>query len=133
VADIVSFDGVTRVIQVLDQPGQDVIELDGAEVYSEWKVWVRQSDNAKFLQAFSTVGGDPISATQSLGVTLFLENGWRIRPTEKNHKLIIIGNFFTRDGESAFLPTLGGYTVNTETRVSNLVDRFTFEAAGKLV
>lgn len=131
-ADVVSFDGASRIITILDVPGEPVIELDGAEVYSEWKVWVRQSDNAKFAQAFSTVGGDPISPTQSLGVTLFLENGWRIRPTEKDHKLIIVGNFFTRDGSSAFLPTLGGFTVNTETRVSNLVDRFTFENSGKL-
>lgn len=130
--DIVTFDGPSRVITVIDQPGP-VIELDGAEVYSEWKVWVRTSDNSKFLQAFSPVGGDPISLTQSLGVTLFLENDWRIRPVERDHKLIVVGNLFTRDGGSAFLPTLGAFTVNTETRVSNLVDRFTFEASGKLV
>ena len=129
--DVASFDGATRIITILDQPSL-VIELDAAEVYSEWKVWLRQSDNMKFLRAFSQVGGDPSSVTQSLGITLFLENGWRIRPTEKDHKLILRGNIYTREGDSAFLPTLGAYTVNTETLVSNLVDRFTFASGGRL-
>lgn len=123
--DIVSFDGPNRIITVLDDVGNLEMEIDAGEIYSEWKVWsqANSGDNLRFLQAFAFVGGDPISATQSLGITYFLENGWRIRPAEKDHKLTIIGNIFTREeGESVFLSTLGTYTVNAETRVSNLID-----------
>lgn len=121
--DIVTFDGPNKVITVIDQIGVSTIELDVVEIYSEWKVWAKTSDNLKFLRAFSLVGGDPLTATQNLGVTYFLENGWRIRPSEKDHKLVLVGNIFTREeGQSVFLPTIGSFTVNTETRVSNLVD-----------
>lgn len=81
------------------------------------------TDNAKFLTAFSVIGGDPITATQNLGITYFLENGWRVRPAELSHKVTLVGNLFTREpGQSAFVDTVGSFTVNAETRVSNLVD-----------
>jgi len=118
---IVTFDGVNKIITEISAAGDN--ELDVVEVYSEWKEWVTTSDNSKYLQAFTPVGGDPITPTQSLGITYFLENGWRIRPAELDHKLTLVGNIFTREpGASVFLPTIGAYTVNTETRVSNLVD-----------
>jgi hypothetical protein len=119
--DVVTFDGPNRIITEIDAGGDNV--LDVIEIYSEWKDWVRTSDNAKFEQAFSVVGGDPISATQNLGSTFFLENGWRIRPAERNHKLTLVGNLFTREeGESPTVAVLGAFTVSVELRVSNLVD-----------
>ena len=119
--DVVTFDGPNKIITEI--AGGATNELDVIEIYSEWKEWVATSDNSKFLQGFGVVGGDPISSTQNLGSTFFLENGWRIRPAELDHKLTLIGNIFTREeGESVFLATIGAYTVNTETRVSNLVD-----------
>lgn len=118
---VVTFDGPNKIITEISAPGDN--ELFVTEIYSEWKDFVRTSDNAKFLPAFSVVGGDPITPTQNLGSTFFLENGWRLRPAESNHKLTVVGNLFTREpGESVFVPTLGNFTVNTETRVSNLVD-----------
>jgi len=120
-ADIVTFDGPNKVIVEISAAGDN--ELDLVEVYSEWKVWVTQADNTKYLQAFTPVGGDPISVSQNLGITYFLENGWRIRPAELAHKLTIVGNLYTREsGQSAFVDTLGAFNVNTETRVSSLVD-----------
>jgi hypothetical protein len=119
--DIVTFDGPAKVITEI--AGGTENELDVIEVYSEWKVWTMLSDNLKFLHAFGVVGGDPITPTQNLGSTFFMENGWRIRPAELDHKLTLVGNIFTREpGESVFLATLGAFTVNTETRVSSLVD-----------
>jgi hypothetical protein len=127
---IVTFDGPNKIITEL--AAGSVNSLDLTEIYSEWKEWVQLSDNAKFLQAFSVVGGDPISGTQNLGSTFFLENGWRIRPAELNHKLIIVGNVFTREaGQSAFLATLGAFTVNTETQVSPLVQEVS--TAGSII
>ncbi len=128
--DIVTFDGPNKLIVEISLPGDN--ELDLVEIYSEWKVFVQTSDNSKFLQAFTPVGGDPITGTESLGITYFLENGWRIRPAETSHKLTIVGNLFTREpGQSAFVDTVGAFTVNAETRVSNLVTLLTagFDAA----
>ncbi len=120
--DIVTFDGPNRIITEIDTGGDN--ELDAVEIYSEWKDWIRSNPaNAGIARAFSVVGGDPISDTQNLGSTFFLENGWRIRPAESDHKVTVVGNLFTREsGQSVFVPTLGSFTVNTETRVSSLVD-----------
>lgn len=119
--DVVTFDGPNKLITEISVAGDN--ELDLLEIYSEAKFWMTQSDNLKYLQIFSVVGGDPITPTQNLGSTFFLENGWRIRPAELDHKLTIVGNLFTREaGQSAFVPVLGAFTVNTETRVSSLVD-----------
>lgn len=117
----VTFDGPNKVIVEIAAGPENTVDV--TTVYSEWKTWLRQSDNAKYLPAFSQVGGDPITTTQNLGSTFFLENGWRIRPAESNHKVTLVGNVYTREpGQSVFVPTEGAFTVNTETRVSSLVD-----------
>lgn len=119
-ADIVTFDGPNKLIIESVVAGDNVTEA--AEIYSEWKDWVRMSDNAKFLPAFSPVGGDPVSLTESLDTTFFLENGWRLRGYEGDHKWTITGNILTREpGESVSVPVLGAYTVNVETQVSTVV------------
>lgn len=118
-AAVVTFDPINRRIVEISASGDN--ELNLFEIYSEWKEWVKIGDNAKHSQAFRTVGGDPTSATGALGVAYFLLNNWRIRPAELSHKLIIVGDLFTDPfGFSAFVDTLGAFTVNTETRVSNL-------------
>jgi hypothetical protein len=117
----VTFDGPNKIMTEISAEGDNTLEV--VDIYSAWKEWVLQSDNAKYEQAFAVVGGDPISGTQNLGSTFFLENGWRIRPAELTHKLTVLGNLFTREaGESPFIPVLGAYTVTIELRVSNLVD-----------
>lgn len=118
---VVTFDGPNKIITEI--AGGTENELDVIEIYSEWKEWTMLSDNLKFLHAFGVVGGDPITPTQNLGSTFFMENGWRVRPAELSHKLTLVGNIFTREpGESVFIATIGAFTVNTETRVSSLVD-----------
>lgn len=127
-ADIVTFDGPNKIITEIDAGGDNT--LDVAEIYSEWKVWATLSDNLKFEQAMSIVGGDEISATQSLGFSVFMENGWRIRPAESSHKLTLVGNIFTREaGESVFVDTIGSFNVNTETQVSSLIDIVNLETS----
>ena len=121
-ADVVTFDPVNLRIVEIDSGGDN--ELNVVEVYSEWKDWLlADPSRLGHPPAFREVGGDPISGTQSLGITYFLSNHWKIRPAERDHKLTLAGNLFTDPaGESAFVPTLGAFTVNTETRVSNLID-----------
>lgn len=129
-ADIVTFDPVNRRIVPIDTLGTGDVELNVVEIYSEWKTWVVASgskagieSSATAAPAFRYVGADPISDTQNLGTTFFMLNGWRIRPFERNHKLTLVGNIFTDPaGSSVFVNTIGAFTVNTETRVSNLVD-----------
>ena len=99
-------------------------------IYSDWKEWVASagdfsgstSDNSRFLQAISAIGGDPISLVLNLGTTFFLENGWKLRPYEGNHSLLVTGNLYSRDGSSPFVPTLGNYNVVINLQTSNLVD-----------
>lgn len=119
-ADIVTFDGPNKLIIEVSLGSDNV--SDAFEIYSEWKDWVRISDNAKFLPAFSVVGGDPISLVENLDSTFFLENGWRLRGAELDHKWQINGNILTREpGESVSVPVLGDFTVNVETKVSTIV------------
>lgn len=123
----VTFDFPNRIIIENDVGGDNVIDV--VQVYSLWKNAVRAGDSLKYPRALRYVGSDPISPTQNLGATFFLTNGWKIRPAERNHKLTILGNIFSEavdgsgsSGDSVFTNTLGNFTVNTETRVSNLVD-----------
>jgi len=104
------------------KPG--VVELDvQVDLYSDWKEEVQLDDNMKWAPALRAVGGDPISDVQNLGSTYFLINGWKIRPQEADHELLIVGNLYTDPyGESTVIPTLGTYTVLVTHRVSNLVD-----------
>lgn len=97
------------------------ISVDVADMYSRWKDWMLLSDNAKYLQALSVIGGDE-TPTGFVGSTFFLENGWRIRPQEANHTLTITGNLYVRGGGNAVVATLGTYQVLTTLTVSNLVD-----------
>ena len=118
-ADIVTFDGVNLRIVEIDASGDNELTIE--EIYSEWKVWVKIGDNAKFPQAFRYVGADETSETEELGSTFFLMNWWRMRPAESDHKLTIVGNLVTEPaGFSAFVTTIGDYMVNTETRFTNL-------------
>jgi hypothetical protein len=122
-SDVVTFDFLNLRIVEIDAGGDN--ELDLVEVYSEWKqALLDDTSRLGFPPAFREVGGDPVSQTQSLGTTFFLLNGWKIRPAESHHKLTVNGNLFTDPaGESVFVPTFGAFTVNTETRVSNLIDQ----------
>lgn len=114
-AEKVYFDGPNKLIIV----NFGEIELDAQEhIYSDWKEWVQQGDNAKFLPALRTVGGDSISVDQTISPYYFLINGWRIRPFEDEHRLVIIGNLFVDGGGSPFVPSIGDYNIVIELQTS---------------
>lgn len=99
------------------------------EIYSEWKELLANTAGSPstgslgFPPAIRQVGGDPITDTQDLGITYFVTNGWRMKPAEGNHKWTVDGNVWTDPaGQSVFAFTDGAFNVNTETKVSNLVD-----------
>lgn len=117
----VTFDGPNKIIIV----NEGVTELDfKTDVYSAWKEWILDPTqiNAKWVEAISVVGGDPLPGARQLGTTFFLENGWRMRTWEGNHELTVTGNAFTREGVSLFVPTLNPWTITINLNTSTLVE-----------
>lgn len=106
----ISFDGPNLLITL----ESGVTELDVAEIYSSWKEWVQSSwTNSKYLAAFRTVGGDPLSSIINAGAYYFLRNdyGWRIKPPEEDITIYLTGNLAVEDTAlGAFNPTDGGFT-----------------------
>ena len=127
----VAFDGATKTIFV----NEGVTTLDvKTDLYSAWKEWNIGSTEAPeprvWEKAFTAVGGDPITDTQDLGTTYFLENGWRIQPFESktSYTLTIEGNLYTREaGETPFFFAEG---VSVSLVRSNIVDLITVESVG---
>lgn len=115
----VTFDGTNKLIIV----NTGITELTFYDdVYTEWKTWVA-SGNSMYLQAIKLVGGEVITATRALGNTFFLLNGWRIRPYEGDHTLIINGNVYTDPaGYTITVPTLGSYNVTVNLIVSDIIE-----------
>lgn len=122
----IAFDGVTKLATL----SGGTTTLTGPELWSRWVDWVATSDNSKYPIALSQIGGDEISAGKYLGVTFFLENGWKIRPYEGNHTLTITGNIFSRDGSSPVAHTIGDYNVTVNMSTSNLVDTIATSGGG---
>lgn len=114
----VTFDGDNKIIYV----NYGVTEIDvKTDVYSAWKEWILDPEhfNSKYLPAVRSVGGDPLVGGQFLGSTFFLTNGWRMKTWEGDHRLIVIGNIFTDEGDPVFVPT-PGYAIVIESQVSSL-------------
>jgi hypothetical protein len=127
----VAFDGPNKIIYV----NEGVTTLDvKTDLYSAWKEWKINSLEAPhptaYLNAFTAVGGDPITDVQDLGTTYFLENGWRIQPfaSKQSYTLTISGNLYTREpGETPFFFAEG---VSVSLVRSNIVDLITVSAVG---
>lgn len=97
-------------------PANKIVILDSAatttsELWSSWVDWVVLSDNSKYLPAFKQVGGDDLGSGLLIPPYIFLLNGWRVRPMEANHLLIITGNLFVDGGGSPVVSTIGNYNV----------------------
>ena len=124
----IAFDGPNRLILIAE--GETLISVK-SQIYSVWKRWVQVpgANNARWPQAISAVGGDPITTTEFLGATFFLENGWRIQPFSQKglaYTLTINGNLFTREvGDNPFLIAEG---VSVSLVRSNIVDLIRVES-----
>jgi hypothetical protein len=119
----VVFDGPNKIIYINDGVTSLDVQVD---LYSAWKEWLAKSQwdgliNAKYVQAFRSVGGDPLPGNRFLGDTYFLTNGWRIKPYNGEYRIEIVGNLYTEEGDDAFLDPDSGKVTILQT-VSNLVD-----------
>lgn len=92
------FDGPTKVITEPTGTGDTSFEI-GRDIYSAWKRWVNGGTGAPFDRAFVVEGGTPIGATGLFtGTTFVMVNGWRIRPADHDHQVLLIGNLYSEDG-----------------------------------
>jgi hypothetical protein len=111
--DQVFFDGPSKVIRCLDH----VEELKVIDLYSEWKRWVLEDDNSKYLPAFNVVGGEATIANEIIEPYFFLINDWKIKPKEADHQLIVRGLLFATNGTNPVVSTDGPYTVTVVSMV----------------
>jgi len=94
----VTFDGANRIIRV----NPDVTQLDiKTDIYSDWKDWVNsKDDNAVWLPAIRTIGGDPTVEGQFAGDIYFLINGWKLYIDLT--KVKVTGVLFSDDYDAAY-------------------------------
>lgn len=111
----VTFDGANRIIYVNEGETDLDIKLN---IYSAWKEWAAASpDNALWLPAIRTIGGDPTTAGQYAGDAYFLRNGWKLYVDLT--KVRITGALFSDDFTSAYYAYDG--TIQYPVQVSSIV------------
>lgn len=102
-----TFDGPNKLIILA------ATSLDLAGLWSAWKDWLL-AGNAGYALALETVGGEPIDPTAGTLVPLylFIRNGWKIRPMESDHTLVVSGGtLVVSGGGDPFVSTIGDFTV----------------------
>lgn len=88
----VTFDGSTKIINI----NSGVTDIDvRVDIYLEWKKWVLESDNSKWLPAFRAFGGDPTTPSQNAPSYYFLINGWIVRV--ESLILVVNNNLYSDD------------------------------------
>ena len=101
-----TFDGANKRI-ILDSTS-----VTASEIWSRYMDWLgADSNNAKWGLAMTQIGGDDLGGGLYVPIYVFLQNGWRVRPMEANHQLMITGNLFVAEGGSPLVNTLGNYNV----------------------
>jgi len=93
----VTFDGENKLITI----NSGVTDIDvGIDIYYEWKKWVLEGDNSKYLAAFRAFGGDPTTTNQTAPNYYFLTNGWIVRAQDLT--LSVNWNLYSDDYDSPF-------------------------------
>ena len=86
--------------------------VTASEIWSRYMDWLAaDSQNAKWGLAMTQVGGDELGSGLYIPIYIFLQNGWRVKPMESSHQLMITGNLFVAEGGSPLVNTLGNYNV----------------------
>lgn len=107
----VTFDPGNRRIVIDD----GVTSVSARSIYSRWKEWVQTQP--QYEPAFRVVGGDPIGGGLFVASYFFLINGWRVRPYEGNHTLVIDGNLIVDGGGVPVVQTIGNFNVSVQLTV----------------
>ncbi len=94
-------------LQVLDS---GVTSISVSELYSDWKAWLRLTNNAQFQFAYESLGGNLVTGATTIPFFAFLINGWQIRPQEANHTLNVIEGVLVAPADP-FVNTVGAFVV----------------------
>jgi hypothetical protein len=85
-------------IDLMCGAGETDVVFSVKDIYSTWKNWLLEDDNSKYLQAFDSVGNEPLGGGENLGEAFFLltSNNWKICPntTEAEVRIVLQGNLF---------------------------------------
>ena len=100
----ITMDGSTKRILL------DSASVSAAQIWSAWVDW--HEANQQWPLAFQLVGGNALGGGLFIPPYFFLLNGWRVRPMEASHNLLIEGNLFVDGGGVPVVGTLGTYQVN---------------------
>lgn len=84
------------------------------EIYSRWVDWAASSDNVKYGEVVSHVGGNDLGGGLFIPNYFFLHDDWKVRPMESDHLLKINGNLFVDGSGNPVVPTLGTYNVSVQ-------------------
>jgi hypothetical protein len=104
-----TFDGSSQIITLSST------STSASEIWSRWNDWISSdSNNAKWPLAMSQVGGDDLGGGLLIPPYIFLINGWRVRPMESNHLLVISGNLYVDGGGQPVVNTIGKYNVSVQ-------------------
>lgn len=102
----ISFDGIAKQITITELSTVKIIDI-----YSAWKDWTQLSDNAKYLQAFRTFGGDPTASGQFAPKYFFLLNGWQI--VCNGLDILFDGNLYAEQTASPYININSNITLKT--------------------
>ena len=103
---MITIDGATKRI-VLDSDS-----VSASQIWSAWVDW--REENPQWSLAFRQAGGDSLGGGLYIPPYFFLQPGWKVRPREADHQLVITGNLFTEDASSPVVNTLGSYNVSVQ-------------------
>ena len=94
----VTFDGSTSIISI----NSGVTNIDvRTDLYLEWKKWVLEDDNSKWLAAFRSFGGDPTTTNQNAPSYFFLINNWIVKI--ENLNVTIQDNLYSDDYDIPYM------------------------------
>ncbi|MEK9897091.1 MAG: hypothetical protein VW518_11830, partial [Burkholderiaceae bacterium] len=93
----IAFDGPNRLILIAE--GETLISVK-SQIYSVWKRWVQVpgANNARWPQAISAVGGDPITTTLSQVDSNLVETQYSIIVDDRFIKLVVPGTTISTGG-----------------------------------
>jgi hypothetical protein len=120
---MVKFDVDTVAKLFIAKPGITSFDVK-IDLYSDAKEhWLAGGAVFGFDFPIRVIGGDSVGGGKFAGDIYFLRDGWKLRPQEADHTLLIEGNLFLDEGETGDLlvPTLGDFTVIAIGERSNLV------------
>lgn len=110
------FDGINRIIYIAPNTSSLSVKID---LYSSWKEWITLRDNAKFLPAFRTIGGDPLGDGKYAGDMYFLMNNWQIY-IDQNIK--VDGILYHDNGIDPYVILPGGGVTSTVSSLAIAVE-----------